>query len=1219
MSDENRQIPDETMAELQASFATEDFPEDPLETYDKDRTRQLFTQFATEAAPPPTASHIEDYASSIVVWKIRGRGIVDQSEDESIDQEAPKVAFTLTQFLGQGGFGEVWEAIQGSLGRMVALKRQRDDPEKSKSKSPGWKAYMEELFRQEALVTAALEHPNIVPIYDMGIDDDGRPHLAMKIVRGEPWDRIIRRDKKLSYDDFLSKHVAILIDVAQAVAFAHSRGIIHRDLKPGQVMVGEFGEVLLMDWGLALLHDAKLANDHGIPPQLTSLFPTKETATSPSGTLAFMAPEQASPTADDLGPHTDVFLLGGTLYYLLTGRPPYVAETTLESFARARLGDVLPPSIAAEDRDIPRELEEICMRALAPEPESRTPGAGAFVTELQDYLSGSSQRRESRALTEQAESKLGESGSDYQSLRAGQDLVERARELWPQNPSLPALTRLVHYQLARTAIANGDLVLARMEASRLEAGEEREGLLREVDEREEHLRRIRRQRRVFFRATVALMVIASVLAVWAYQRAVEAQKQRRLAETARAEAENAMNFLITELRKDLEPLGQLRLLGGVVGQAEEYYMKSVGPDADDGTLRRAAMSLKGIGDVHRGEGDLTQAQEAYASYNRIAEQLSRRPGSQAEDIRLLADSLNNLGFISTRQGDLAQAMAHYQKAADLMKPLVDANSTDWKSIETYVYTLQDIANVHEERGELAKAADVLEETLQLSRRMAYGPGHEEPDYLFGLANTFDRLGRVQEKQGKLTAALESFESSLDILERLRALEPDSVHHRRDTATALFRIGKIQEAQGDLPAALKTMTTALTIRQRLSEYDPLNRHWQELVADSLMDIADIQMAQGENEEALAEYTDARDRLEKMVEFDETNRLWKHKLALAYQKTGKAQEALGQTENAEKSYESAEGVLEKLTEDEPENQSWIRDLAVAKERLAALAARNGNLGKARTLFEEGLEVRKQLVELDPTNVVWMGDLAASQNNLGYLYIALQEYGKTEQMFRAALSTFEKIAAIDDSNLDSQHSLAMANYNLAGFLSQVGQIRDAESSYERALEIMEALVKHDATNVEWQDELSSILDQYGNLSLETGNYRHARDLYERDLQIQKGHIAKNPEDANRRNRAAWDLVQIGAAHEHTGESEEATAAWEEAVELMQPLVADIGSLHPDVLDTYAEALLFLGRVDEAKPALELIWKAGATYPRLEELAEKHGIRKDTDAPKTEGPEPE
>ncbi len=261
-------------------------PADTLASFDPRRAED-FGRSSVELPSFESDSMME--LPSVTKWMpIGSHGYTSMSAHDLLN---PEIEYDTTKEIGRGGFGEVWEAVQTSLDRVVAVKRLRRDRVQRADVSKGYVRFMEDAFRREAMTTACLEHPNIVPVHDLASDNEGKPLLAMKLVRGSQWDFLMRTDfNELPVEEFLAKHIPILLSVAQAVAFAHSRGIVHRDIKPGQVMVGEFGEVVLMDWGLAILYDATALKGSG--QRLSAMLAREPTsATSPAGTLAFMAPE----------------------------------------------------------------------------------------------------------------------------------------------------------------------------------------------------------------------------------------------------------------------------------------------------------------------------------------------------------------------------------------------------------------------------------------------------------------------------------------------------------------------------------------------------------------------------------------------------------------------------------------------------------------------------------------------------------------------------------------------------------------------------------------------------------------------------------------------------------------------------------------------------------------------------------------------------------------
>jgi serine/threonine protein kinase len=437
----------------------------------------------------PSGIHLQDTVPVLANWAVQAaQRLSEASDSTTADPPVPAddttdaiATFRLAHQIGRGGFGEVWEAVQVSLGRVVAVKRLRPDLIERVASDPGRLHALELSFHQEAVTTASLEHPNIVPIHDLGRDSAGRPVLAMKRLRGRTWEELIRGDfPKLPVADFLGKHLPILVDVSQAVAFAHSRGVIHRDLKPSQVMAGEFGEVLLLDWGLAVAHDPELLATHA-QEFAVSIAPTCESATNPAGTPAFMAPEQTEPTAANVGPWTDIFLLGGTLYYLLCGIAPHHTEDSAQSFYRASEGIIELPEKRNSRREVPAELSNLAMHAMSFKPEDRPGDVAEFIARVSDYLTGASKRREAAALIADVEKRLAGETANYRSLSECAVSLARAEGLWPGNERSKQLGERTIEAHANVAFANGDYTLARQQAERLEDLTLRSRLTTEID------------------------------------------------------------------------------------------------------------------------------------------------------------------------------------------------------------------------------------------------------------------------------------------------------------------------------------------------------------------------------------------------------------------------------------------------------------------------------------------------------------------------------------------------------------------------------------------------------------------------------------------------------------------------------------------------------------------------------------------------------------------
>lgn len=378
--------------------------------------------------------------------------------------------YFLGSMIGRGGQGDVLEASQVILGREVAIKRAKGD----------FQAQLD--FFKESFTSAQLDHPNIVPVYDMGLvdGDDGKvPILAMKRVRGTPWHKMLEEDRnslELGREAFLVKHLSIFTLVINAICYAHSKGIIHRDLKPQQVMVGDYGEAYLLDWGLAVvLDDATSIPDDD---STRARYFTLNSASNPAGTPAYMAPEQARLGTELLGVHTDIYLLGAILYELLTGKPPHMAENGRAAIAKAVRNKFDPIPTSA-----PQELAAMALRCMATNPKDRPEKALRIREAIEAYLSGAGQKAESRAITREIEESASE--RSYEAISQQAQKLAQAEHLWPDNPALEPLRERILEAFVHEALARGDFLLAQIQADRLHNEEKAEGLRACIDKARE--------------------------------------------------------------------------------------------------------------------------------------------------------------------------------------------------------------------------------------------------------------------------------------------------------------------------------------------------------------------------------------------------------------------------------------------------------------------------------------------------------------------------------------------------------------------------------------------------------------------------------------------------------------------------------------------------------------------------------------------------------------
>ncbi len=344
-------------------------------------TEDQWATCAPSAHPPTPSAPMDPYATATPdapVTAVRG----------AAGQAAPGgTRFRKLRPHARGGLGEVFVALDDELHREVALKEIQD----RHADSPTSRAR----FLLEAEVTGGLEHPGIVPVYGLGQYEDGRPYYAMRFIRGDSLKEAIDRfhaadgkkrdpgERSLAFRRLLR----CFIDVCNAVDYAHSRGVLHRDLKPANVMLGNHGETLVVDWGLAKplgRSEERCGAEETLLQASSASGPVETLAGTAIGTPQFMSPEQAAGQLEELGPASDVYSLGATLYYLLTGQAPCSGGDVAEVLQRVQQGNFPPPRQVK--RTVPLALEAICRKAMARRPEDRYASAQALATDVEHWL-----------------------------------------------------------------------------------------------------------------------------------------------------------------------------------------------------------------------------------------------------------------------------------------------------------------------------------------------------------------------------------------------------------------------------------------------------------------------------------------------------------------------------------------------------------------------------------------------------------------------------------------------------------------------------------------------------------------------------------------------------------------------------------------------------------------------------------------------------------------
>ena len=302
-----------------------------------------------------------------------------------LKKTSKKKRYSVVREIARGGMGKVIEVEDNDLRRSVALKVLRKEMLDRKD--------LVERFLEEAQITGQLEHPNIVPVHEIGVDGRGNLYFTMKLVEGEELSSTIKRLRKKDPSALqaypISRLVDVFIKVCDGVSFAHSRGVIHRDLKPANIMVGRFGEVQIMDWGVSKIVGRKEDTvDREVRSDRRDDDAAQTMAGSILGTPSYMSPEQARGEVNTMGPESDIFSLGVILYELLALMTPWTAQTGAQVLDQVKTYEPESPSRRAPDRKIPPELDQLAMKCLIKAPHKRIGTAQELIDNLRSWQEG---------------------------------------------------------------------------------------------------------------------------------------------------------------------------------------------------------------------------------------------------------------------------------------------------------------------------------------------------------------------------------------------------------------------------------------------------------------------------------------------------------------------------------------------------------------------------------------------------------------------------------------------------------------------------------------------------------------------------------------------------------------------------------------------------------------------------------------------------------------
>jgi serine/threonine-protein kinase len=1055
---------------------------------------------------------------------------VDQAQSNpAIDSPPAGLRYRPVAQHRRGGLGEVLVADDTELHRKVALKRIRVDRCHDTSS--------QREFLREAEITARLEHPGIVPVHGLVHDSDGRPYYAMRFIEGESLHDAIRRfhdadknpkrdpgERTLALRELLNRFVA----VCNTIAYAHSRGVLHRDLKPQNIMLGKYGETLVVDWGLAKSfersEEARATGEETVRPSALTEGNQDTQPGTAKGTPPYMSPEQASGWIDEIGPASDIFALGATLYSILTGTAPYKGSDALAKAKRREF-----PVPRQMKTSVPPPLEAICLKAMALKPEERYATAKALANDLEKLLAD-------EPVTALPESQV----------------VKLLR--WAKRHRALVTTAIA--LLVATVVGLG-LGLAAVERERERTAQERDdkdkALVAETSARED-------EQQARERTLAALRDLTDDLAEDRIARGgylTEENKEflRKIIKhyeglAAMTAGDNAGRDIRAE---GYHRVGIMRhRLGELEGAATALsdalaIRKQLAADFPRRPEFQAALALsyETMGNVLYKAGKLPEAAMAYADALDIEKQLAADFPTRPEFREDLARTQNNRGGVLKDTGKFPEAATAYADALAIFEQLAADFSTRPEFRKNLAAGHYNLGAVLKDTGKLPEAATAYAEAVAILKQLTLD-FPTRPEFRHELARSYGNLGLLLADTRKAPEAAAAYADALAILKQLAADFPTRPEFRHDLAVNHNSVGMLLNSTGKLPEAVAAYTDALAILKQLATDFPTRPEFRFDLAATHNNLGVLFAQTGKLPVAAAANSDALAIQKQLAADFPTQPEFRHDLAGSYGNLGSLYARTGKLPEAAAAFSEAVVIFKQLAADFPNRPKFRQDLAGSHSNLGMLYAQTGKLPEAAAAFSEAVAIFKQLAADSPTQPDYRRGLANTHDYLGRLFQKAGELQKAEVAFADALSIRKQLVVDFPIHAEFRLELAANHNNLGVFFAGLGKPAEVEAAFREALTILEKLAADFPGVPQYFIELGGSQGNIGNLLRSKKEPEAALEWYAKSITTLKGVDRHVNVDATAQRFMRNAYIGSAQAHDDLKRYAEAAADWDKAVEL-------------------------------------------------------------------------
>jgi tetratricopeptide (TPR) repeat protein len=861
--------------------------------------------------------------------------------------------------LARGGMGRISVARDRRLGRSVALKELLVDSTDLRAR-----------FEREARITAKLQHPAIVNLLEAGVWATGEPFYVMKLVTGESLDKVIAARSTLETRMALLPTVIATVD---ALAYAHDRRVIHRDLKPGNVLVGEYGETVVIDWGLA----KDLADTSGAPDVAAGPFRTAATAPGQTeygavvGTPAYMPVEQAE--GETVDERADVYSLGAMLYHVLTGAPPYTGKTA--NMILDAVLDSPPTPIEQRVPALPPDLVAIVNKAMARAAADRYPTAKELAADLKKFQTGQLVgahrysawqlvgrwiRRHRTAVTVAAVAAVALTAVGVISFR--RLVEERART----------------DQQRRVALKRGadaedllDFMMVDMRDKLQPVG--KLDLLDDVakkaiayyDDNGADLSLAEKRKR-----TIAKRNLGYVLAEQGHSDAALAQYRAAqvaaLAFAASDPSSTSAQHMIADTHIQIGTV--LRPKDGATALAEfksalaiAEAMATKEPDTDSWQVLRSE-AHRWIGEMLVDQGDAAGALASHQKSLAIREQLAAKKPNDTTRQGALALGYTTVGKVLRTQAELPGALARFRSALAINEKRSAADPGNVSVRRDLLELRQLIGEIIKNQGDLEAALVELRAAQAIAKSLADGDptnASRQGD----LSHMHFTVGSLLLQGKNVDSALVDFRAAAAIDERRVAADPTNVEALSALSLDRERIGTVLLAKNDTAGALIEYRAFSDVAEKLAAANPADYNRKRNVALSHINVAKVLVQQGKPADALPKFQLALEVFEKRAKVDTTSADRQSDVALVLDMMASAHVAMADADGAIKAYRAAQAILRPLIEKDPTNAGRLAAIALNHYNVGELLLKRKDKQGARADFELSLEAMKKVRDMHP----------------------------------------------------------------------------------------------------------------------------------------------------------------------------------------------------------------------------------------------------------------